>query len=412
MKFMRKCILLSLSLLILLSLFGCGQQKNRNNNNTWNAVNYTYKGACSDAGYYYISKQNVLYYADFQSGVSVCLCNKANCPHDSTTSGDALAACEAFLNNTETGTLSTMFFWNSGLYYVQNTPYGIQLFRRNADGTNEAKVLTLCNAYLEDAPDVQIEAYGFTVAGNYVYYYAMMNSIIETEPNAFTSQTKSKALMRINLKTSKEEVLVEDSDVNHSLFLVAVQATSMIYTIVTYPDVNYDSENYSVLTNQCPVQIMQWSENNGESTLLVESTQGEMGTVVKCIDDELYCYKDNSWCQIDLATGEILYSGPFHVESGTLSIINSDYAFWREKTSDNWSILDLNTSELLPNEYGEYTLSIVGSTSDAFIMTRSISKENGAKDIVYMYIPLESLLDGLQEADIVELYTLHTDEYQ
>ena len=199
MKAFTKIISMLLVFLMVLSLCSCAK-KEEPEKNEWGSASILREGAISDTGYYYLNSRRLLYYVDFESGVNVCLCSKAGCTHD----GDG---CEAEIPN-NSGILSTMFFYNGGIYFTNIDEYGWVLYRRNADGTGESKIATLCEKYMKEDPEIEVNAFCFTVADNYVYYYAEIRVVVREE-NVNTYQNKLTALLRLDLRTGKEEILAE-----------------------------------------------------------------------------------------------------------------------------------------------------------------------------------------------------------
>ena len=357
------------------------------------------EGAISDTGYYYINNQNLLQYVDFESGVNVCLCSKAGCPHG------ASEECEALIT-LNSGMLSTMFFYNGGIYFTSVDEYGWVLYRRNADGTGQSKVATLCEKYMKEDPEIEVNAFWFTVAGNYVYYYAEIRVVV-MEENISTYQTKLNALLRLDLRTGKEEILAENYEKNKSFYLVAVRNDSAIYALYSTPDVEYDAENFDALLNQSPVQILQWSAETGESKVLVEKTRKEIGNSVTYQGGKFYCTPGDNMYSIDLETGALTQV----VKNGTLIVWGADLGYLYDTKARTRQLKNLNTGELLPNAYEAYLLQVKCYSDDMLIMTYLIDKEGGAKDGYYMFVKLESLADGLQKEDAAEFYVRHYASY-
>ena len=404
MKAFAKMLSILLAFLTVLSLCSCAKKEEVSSE--WVGVEETRQGAISDTGYYYLNNQNLLYYVDFQNGINVCLCNKAGCPHGTTTVPEELSECEALLP-TAFGWISTMFCWNQYIYYMKLDQYGRSLYRRNADGTGEAKVAILCEKYMEEDSEIEVDVYCFTVAGNYVYYYAAIKAVIQTEEGVFTNQNKLTALLRLDLRTGKEEILTECYESNKGLRLVAVRNDSAIYSLASFPDADYSAENYNTLYAQCPVQILQWNAESGESNVLLEKTRAEIGDAICYMGGSFYCYPGNDQYSIDLETGELTQV----VANGSLRIINADIGIGHSDETGRFQVKNLKTGKLLPNAYEAYLLQIVCASNDMLIITYLVENDDRTKDEHFMFIKPESLSDGLQEEDATEFYIRHYSAY-
>ena len=381
------------TLLVFLQVMGlCSCAKKEEASNEWVGMSGASEGAISDTGYYYLN-QGLLYFVDFQNGVNVCLCNKAGCLHEG-------SGCEAEIP-LNLGVLSTMFYWNEGIYFTGLDYYGCNLYRRNADGTGQSKVATLCEQYMKEDPEIEVEAFFFTVAGNYVYYHAEIQVVVRVE-NVNTAQTKLRALLRLDLRTGKEEVVVECEEENKRIEPIAFCNDSAIYTIASYPDVEYGAENYDELLLQCPVQILQWSAETGESKVLVEKTIKEIGySGIFYQEGKYYCTPDNNMYSIDLETGKLTQVA----ENGSMLALNADYGFWYDYETEKYQLKNLNTGEVLPNEFEEeYFLNFKCFSDDMLILTYQDAKASGTVDVFYAFVKPESLADGLQKDDVTEFY--------
>ena len=390
MKAFAKMVSILLALLMVLSLCSCAKKEEASNE--WVGMSGASEGAISDTGYYYLN-QGLLYYVDFQNGVNVCLCSKAGCSHDG-------SGCEAEIP-LNSGVLSTMFYWNGGIYFTGLDYYGCNLYRRNADGTGQSKVATLCEQYMKEDPEIEVEAFFFTVAGNYVYYHAEIQVVVRVE-NVNTAQTKLRALLRLDLRTGKEEVVVECEEENKRIEPIAFCNDSAIYTITSYPDVEYGAENYDALLRQCPVQILQWSAETGESKVMVEKTIKEIGySGIFYQEGKYYCTPDNNMYSIDLETGELTLVA----ENGSMFALSADYGFWYDYETEKDQLKNLNTGEVLPNEFEEeYLLNFKCFSDDMLILTYQDAKASGTVDVFYAFVKLESLADGLQKEDVTEFH--------
>jgi hypothetical protein len=196
-------------LIIILCLAGCNQEAKADK---WVGAD-SYDGAFSDTGYFYLA-ENVLYYADFATGINVCLCPKVGCQHDNED------ICEGWLDDVD----DQMFYWNGGLYYLTGDGYGVHLCRRNADGTGLSAIATLCEEYLEDEQKRSIRFANKIITGGYLYYTAEIE-IIEVIDGVSRPKTERCLLRQLDLKSGQEKTLVETTDQGIALVRECVYST-------------------------------------------------------------------------------------------------------------------------------------------------------------------------------------------
>jgi hypothetical protein len=258
---------------------------------------------------------------------------------------------------------------------------------------------------MKEDPEISVGVYCFTVAGNYVYYYADVDAVIETEEHIFTHQSKLNALLRLDLRTGKEEILAECYEKNRGLRLVAVRNDSAIYTLASYPGVYYGDENYNALAEKCQIQLLQWNAETGESKVLLDKTWKDIGSSVTYAGGKFFCYPGDVRHSINLETGALTRVE----EMNDLLIINADYGFLYDEEAGICRVKNLKTGELLPNEYGEYLFrfQVECYSDDMLILTYRVENEDGSKDDHYMFVKTASLADGLQKEDATEFYVRH-----
>ena len=126
---MRKWLFIVI-LILLLHLSGCGANDNEFKESVfW----WYYSGAATEDGYFFVDNEYMLHFFDYQSGKTVYVCNKPECPHKPAELLDpASFKCEAQLPTNQ------FAVFNGGIYYFYNVAYNtLELRRRDLDGNND-----------------------------------------------------------------------------------------------------------------------------------------------------------------------------------------------------------------------------------------------------------------------------------
>ena len=368
-------------------------------NDGW-TVGFANSSPFSEVGYYYIS-DSFLYFMDTENGTSVILCSKAGCRHNATEDYEELKACEAYFRPT------TVFFYYDGhLYYDKHdadNPNAINLYRRNADGTGEEKVATLCEEFFSKNSEVVPGPY--IIADGMMYYAASINGITESEPNNFEIQQTGGLLMRLDLKTGKEEEILRMNDVYIQLFAARKDALIFYTQDLLPPDemMSPDLEKLFAL----PARFQVWSESTGKSDLIFEKTCEECWTMLNIYGGKLYYFGTESYAHLyayDIATGE--HTTPDL--PGLSGMINDDY--WYAHGELNTTIYDFRTGQSVSGDFDDWRVyaSEVGERGFIGEFRLYSGKTEEGKYIkereIYGYVPFAALEDGLQKEDILIIY--------
>ena len=79
--------------------------------------------------------------------------------------------------------------------------------------------------------------------------------------------------------------------------------------------------------------------------------------------------------------------------------------FWYDYETEKDQLKNLNTGEVLPNEFEEeYLLNFKCFSDNMLILTYQDAKASGTVDVFYAFVKPESLADGLQKDDVTEFY--------
>lgn len=404
----KKILLIALAVILLL---GCGigawlhfRQPDEPDDGGWVWVDQrVQEGALTPHGYYYC-QVDILEYADLASGNSVVLCNQVACSHET-------EACDAYMG---VMLANRMLFSNDRLYYTQTDYNGTFLYSRDATGAALIKVGSFGSKYIEQEKSVDIDQ--MAVLDHYIYCKAAVNARVE---GMVTHELEY--ISRMDLNTGKEDILVEEKLDNpgEHLWLVGVSNEGVLFSHPESTDIDRDSEKYMDAVRMAPHSLKLWNSETATVTTLFRKTVKEFSAVQMVYGGKVYC-KSLSTAEegsggaytYDLATGEEL---PF--ESMTLWHIGGGYAFRSIDDNGNYDIISLQDKKSLPNvlnDIADYGRGIARSYSQEGVVLRwngkELRKENesdshGYRTEYYVYVTYASLADGLQEEDLVHIYS-------
>ena len=357
-------------------------------------------GPFSEVGYYYFSDY-FLSFMDTENGTSVILCSKAGCQHDKAEDWDEIYACEAFIDG------GTFLFYSDGyLYYnkiEQDNPNAIHLYRRNADGTAEKKVATLCEAYFSQTASVEIA--GYISADGILYYSASIYEIVQTEPGAFVDTRTEVLLMRLDLTTGKEKEILRLK--NAYIMPLAAREDALIFHRFDALPQN-EMKDFEKRKN-LPTLLQVWTKSNGTADTIFETTY-EKCSLIGMYGDKFYYSGRNEYAGIyayDFATGE-------HISTNlpeNAVIVNENYWSVYDQEEFKTTIYDFRTGEPVSGDFADWRINfrIVGKKGGIveLALITGITPD-GKKLIVEKkiegYIPFAALEDGLQKEDILIMY--------
>ena len=404
MNYTKRITALILALFSLLGLTACGQDPSANteggstDGQKWVSAG-RYEGTFSDEGYYYIpeNQSSNLHYFDIATGATTVLCTKAGCEHKGVT-------CEAHI----TGLYHKwggMCFWNGSLYYLdQPSADPIKLIRCNATGTEREVIGFLGGKYIEDQKVVITQ--NFARAGSFWYYCAdVQGSVWDEETQRWNNERVLSYISRIDLRTGKEEILIEEEE--HELDFYAAQEDAALFTVQGKMDVDNRDPDYQEKLSKTPILLKCWDGKTGQVSTLFEKNRREIGTIRCVYGDKVYYtvtvnstvnqYKYNQYT-FDLNTGEhALFS-----EISTIAFWTGGYAKCKDSLNDTeWYILELESGKKLPIDIAEGGVNFECGTAQGCILRWTVT--GGLHRVCY--VPYTALSDGLQEADLMQIYT-------
>ena len=392
MKRRNRSFVLFLAVLLLLPLFGCAEQPYETvgaitdweDDSSW-VLPRIKGGVLSDEGYYY-TNDSMLYFADTANGIEVCLCSKPGCLHEKGTPQEQ-EWCDAFIFGSA---LMPMFFWDDHLFYIERDLYGTHVYRRNADGTALTVVADLGTQYTKERKSVLVGYYAHV--GDYLYYDATVESTVLTE-NEETTLTEMSYIGRLDLKTNKEEILVESE---FTLLLGAACPDGLLFMYGDNSKVNYEDENYREQLYESPSYVKFLDSKTGEVTVVLSRKWRDLSGIRAAWGSKLYYSRLGGTWEYDMKTGE-----DRSISSGT----PIDGQFGLQQVDGKSVLYYIPTGELLPTTFAGERLSVDTVSHDAVVLKRTIFKDGVSTSATYCYVKLEDLADGLQEKDALDLYT-------
>ena len=395
MKYTKRITALLLALLLSLGLTACGKDPSGSAKGIWVGAN-EYEGTFSDQGYYYVpwnQQGATLSYLDISTGTSVILCTKAGCRHTN-------QYCEAYFPPDFFYTSGGICFWDGSLYYIDSGTT-FELVRCNATFTDQTVIGTLGDQYIEDKKWVNPK--NFARFENFWYYCAEINGSVWDEA---TQQRTTKRVLdyigRIDLRTGKEEILIEDRD--NTLDLHAVKNDALVFSARGIPDADIqDRDAYREQLKNLPFVFQRWDAQTGQvSTLFEKYNCGVKGVY----NDKLY-YNGRAndilnQYTYDLNTGE----DALFLDQESMWFWSGGYAQCKDSESnEDWHILELQSGKKLPIDIEGFLGFQCGSEQGCILWQSVEPADGGPTEHRVYYVPYTALADGLQEADLMHVYT-------
>ena len=331
------------------------------------------RAAFSEKGYYYLVN-GFLYFYDVNSDVSIPVCSKSDCLHDSVT-------CSAYaldkvdydpydLKGVSVNCLGNSVWYDNGkLYMIKRDEAGDYLMQYDSDYTNEIKVCTLADkGTVIGAPNGSAQDMVLMYKG-YLYYY----TITPVHASELVDNTATITCNRIKVaaNSKREELGTFEMAIDYAVFSTyavgKVCAGDDCVYFVNGGTTRWLSKNDPVQYRICLYDCNRGSfktvlNKNADNTLdvLGEGT-GEVQTVrddIVCADDEnnLYIVTDESKIVKITPEGksEVIY------RNGNAQGINSlvwdgTHVYFYEKTSGAGAIVRIDKNG---NKMGRYNITI------------------------------------------------------
>lgn len=379
------------------------------------------QGALSEDGYYYVDPTNKkLSYADLTGKGSIILCTTIGCKHNS-------SQCDAHLS---TSPFSPIFFWNEHLYYVDDI-HTKALLRRDAAGLKLLEIGKVGEKYIEmkynaaeefnQNLNISWEINSYLQAEEYMYYCAQLEVtalIDKDEPNVFRTYSIGSYIGRIHLSTGKDEVLAEQisEKIGVNFLLCAASEDGVLFLSSNGVDASPEDESFVEESRQMPITLNYWSEKTGEIKQVFTKCKKDFSELQLVADGKVYYTTQGN--------NDINYMGDLYaydLKTGTDTLVAENayylhygggYAMRRSPDKEGYTLCNLKTGEILPQEL-EGAKPIRAYSNDGCVLqgffNEVIKNEDGSEDVlmksVTYYVAYASLADGLQESDLVQLYT-------
>lgn len=356
-------------------------------------------GAMSCTGYYYLTKDGFLYFADRKSGTSIRLCSDVACLHEDEPDPMVREECEAFIGGTS---LTPMLFYDDHLYYILEDGYGTHLWQRNAVGMEEKKITSLGKEYTDK--QYSILPFYYAISGGYLYYDASVNGLEELEPNVFQATDEGYYIGQIHLATGKERILCYSK--TEAYTLLACREEGVLIFTTKIPDAEYGTEEHEEQVQNNSHQLQYYDCGSGEISLLFDKPAKEFNAPTTLIGSKVIYYNQdrNSSCYYyDLTDGSC---GTFN--EGALVKLTDRYVIHTDRKTNARSVLDLETGTSLPYDMSS-PVRVEDNTGDYLVLSYAKKESNGDRFRHYLFVELNTLSDGLQLTDGLEFYTLAYD---
>lgn len=389
---MKRICRIVVLLIVALLLTGCTNTPNPKTDIStgWrNIGSHTF--TISDEGCYYVVDFHFLYFADTSNGISVCLCSRPGCRHDKEDDVTKLPLCDAYLE--ECDLRCKLFVLGDHLYFLGSDAYGPNLYRRDTTGMNEKIVAELCEDHIKRKESVIIR--DFIHVGDAVYYIADVKLLEANETSDYYT------IRRIDLNTYEDQAILTGN-----LDLCAANQEGFLFHCYDDVEVDVSDPNYNDAVKKSKTELKFWNKQTGHTTTFLTSTLGEFGRVTAVDQKYVYYLRGSDSCtmQYNMDTGE-------HREIGSwMKQINGHYALRDEEKG--YALYDLRTGKKLPVKLKADSISVRSVSEEAVILetNKLHPNSNRMESSTYNYVKLASLADGLQERDLLELYTYYYKE--
>ena len=393
----KKLFALILAVLMLCSLAACSEEPavSGDDHSDWVWVrDYITYGALSDTGYYY-AHGSILHYFDFVANASTVLCYNAGCLHEDN-------QCDAYMFAMGN---RPMYFFDDRLYYFSQTEP--TLYSRNATGIDLKKIGTMGAKYIEEQKAVTIG--NCAVAGGYLYYEAAIFAQV-IENGVSTTKVERECIGRINLASGKDEIIIEEmhDKQNEKLILCAARENGVLLNRWEgMEEMDRNDPAFSESLGKIPVTLEQWNGETGETTVLFRKTMNECSGIKMVSGGKVY-YKSLSGSEAD---GGFTYS--YDLRTGKEETACPHRTRWHlggayvqcNDLEGNVFLYDMSAGKTLPYELNR-AANVYNVSDKGYVMQLTVeTEEGGPSERRFYYVTLDSLADGLQEADLQYMYT-------
>ena len=300
-----------------------------------------------------------------------------------------------------------MFFRNGHLDTLNLEENIVSLFRQDATGASLARVGRLAQKYYESERAVSFLT--FAATENWLYYTAEVDKVDwDEEINSFGNVREFDILCRLHLKTGKEELLIEEpiEGFHESLTLISAWENGALISHLEPGEISLDDPDKSAKLKAAPMRAAYWDGETKTVTTVLERTRQDFGGIIYQHEPGKLFFvssKTNLQTIYDLATGTE------ETFADTLGSYLGDG--WYRRTKKDTGSIELyrpGTGESQPYDLPKAVrIECVGETGFVICWFDLFpDSPDNPKESRYFYIPHQALKDGLQEADLLLLYTV------
>lgn len=389
----KKMFALLLAALMLCSLAACKEEKPNENgaNLDWVWVrDYPTHGVITENGYYY-TDSDILQYADFTVGASTVLCTTAGCSHKE--------ECDAHLQSYGTYKL---LYWNERIYYFDILEP--VLYSRDATGMNLKKVGSVAGKYVEEGKAAKIGRYA--AADGYLFYEVNISDKVVTEEGFNTTRLVMQSIGRIDLSTGKDEIVYEEKiedPAEEKLILCAARGNGLLLNYWSGLGADPRDPDYQQKLQESKSDLLHWDIEKREMTILFEKNIPECAGVKMVSGGKVY-YKTLSGTDAEDAG----YTYSYDLNTGKTETACAMQTRWHlggsyvqciDPETQKTIIYDMASGQKLPYDL-EKTGTVYNAADNGFVVCIT-----GQEELIYYFVSLEALKDGLQQTDLVALFT-------
>ena len=296
------------------------------------------------------------------------------------------------------------------MYYINFGKNGLNLFRSDVTWTEHVELGSLGTQYIENKQSITATNYALTE--DYWYYSAeVKGSVWDEDALQWTSKLMLSYISRIDLRTGKEEIVVEEQ--GNMLELFAAQNDAVLFSTQGTPDAEIGDPAYQEQLAKFPILLKRWDGETGQITTLFEKYSSECGKIIGFYGGKIYYAVHESTTQFnqhtfDISTGEdklfLEQKGVFLWPGGYGRLVNS-------KPNEGKYLLDLRSGKKLPIDIEGTPSFECGAEHGCILRCPVTPADGGPTEHRVCYVPYTALSDGLQEADLMQIYT-YNDGYQ
>ena len=404
MKQGKRIAALLLALLLVFALAACEAKPDASQDNHLDWVYILGAGnqgsAVTKDGCYYIYMA-LLYYTDFATEKSTVLCTKAGCAHKADDEDNPCDADMPFNGR-------YMFFEDNTLYYLGDENV---LCSRDATGGSLKEWGMLGKKFVEEGKGLFV--YPLALCNGYLYYEAEIIEKEDTDGGMSTTDTNTTYIGRYDIAKQKDEIviLLEDGGYYESIEPYAARENGLIYLYMEGLGPKQDWENVDAkkrleARKKMPVHIKHLDLATGETTTILTAVYGDVSSVSSVGDGKLFYSKGlndgvntREVHSYDLVTGKdtVIFTdvSPASLGKGYWRCVK--YLDYTDPNSAQIHLYDMNTGKVIPYELEE-DFSVISQSEYGLVVTNFRTGN-------YSYISYDSLADGLQESDLMFLYS-------